>query len=376
MKIAIMTQPLGHNYGGIMQAYALQKVLRNLGHEVITIDRQKDRQNIVLRALIKLKPVIYKILGKKIYWKLTEKEKKYIFSGMTSFLDKYVIRTEIISSNRKLIRHFRTERYDIVLVGSDQVWRPSYSANIYNYFLDFKRVVNNPLKGIAYAASFGVDEWQFDPLQTKKCRELMCGFSAVSVREIDAIKMCKEYLGVSSEVVLDPTLLLDRNEYMRMCGVSDSFGGKGVLRYILDDNECKSELVKEMAENLSMPIFSCQPASSLSHRNGKSLIEYKYPPVLEWLKSFMDADYVITDSFHGCVFAIIFNKPFLAIGNSERGLSRFTSLLSALGLMDRLILAGDTHFKISNFDNINWIDVNQRLMIEKEKSLEFINKWV
>lgn len=376
MKIAILTQPLGHNYGGIMQAYALQKALKDLGHEVITIDRQRDKQNIVLRFLIKLKPIIYKFLGKKLYSKLTEKEKKYVFFGMTSFLDEYVIRTEMISSNRKLIRHFRTERYDIVLVGSDQVWRPSYSANIYNYFLDFKKDVNSPLKGVAYAASFGIDKWQFDPFQTKKCRELMCGFSAVSVRELDAIKMCKEYLGVSSEMVLDPTLLLDGNEYMRMCGASDSFGGKGVLRYILDDNECKSELVKAMAENLSMPIFSCQPASPLIHRSEESLIEYKYPPVLEWLKSFMDADFVITDSFHGCVFSIIFNKPFLAIGNSERGLSRFTSLLSVLGLMDRLILAGDIQSKLSSFNDIDWIDVNQRLMIEKEKSLGFINKWV
>lgn len=372
MKIAILTQPLRTNYGGIMQAYALQKVLNDMGHEVTTINRQSDKRNIVVRALLRLKPIIYKLLDKNIYRRLTPKEQEYVFEGMISFLDKYINRSQPIDSNKKLINHFRKEAYDMVVVGSDQVWRPSYSANIYNYFLDFKTSVGSELKAISYAASFGVDKWEFNSLQTKKCRNLIDGFSGVSVRENDAINLCKENLGVKAEVVLDPTMLLDRTVYMELCGGSGSSGGKGVLTYILDQNASKSKLIKDISSNLSLPVFSCQPERSLSDGRGKTLSEYKYPSVEAWLKSFIDADYIITDSFHGCVFSLIFNKPFLAIANPQRGISRFTSLLNNLGLIDRLILLDDIDFKVKMSNKIDWNHVNNRLRDEKENSLNFL----
>lgn len=375
MKIAIMTQPLGKNYGGIMQAFALQTVLKDLGHEVNTIDRRVNKRNLIYRGTLRLKINIYKRLNKYTHKQLTSKQEQFILSGMSSFLDKYVARSRPIYSNRKLIKHFKNERYDAVVVGSDQVWRPSYAANIYNNFLDFTSSINFELNAIAYAASFGVDTWEYDSVQTEKCSKLIERFQAVSVRESNTVKMCQENLGVKPEVVLDPTLLIDPSIYINISGATQSSGGKGLLTYILDPDQDKRKSVENLAKNLGMPLFYCQPKLPISDGRGKSIYDYKYPSVEKWLESFINADYIITDSFHGCVFSIIFNKPFLAIANEKRGVSRFTSLLSTFGLNHRLIFDYNENLEEKIIEAIDWEDINNKLKEQKKLSLDFLNRW-
>src|SRR5690554_2357654 len=135
-KIAILTQPLGSNYGGIIQNYALQKVLINLGYQPETIDRIYENKNSKLKIFLnKVKLSIYKHLLKKNV--LTHSDQRRIFAKNREFLKKYVKRSKPISTNKELSRYFMKNVFDTVIVGSDQTWRPKYSPNIYNYYLDF-----------------------------------------------------------------------------------------------------------------------------------------------------------------------------------------------------------------------------------------------
>src|SRR5690606_24010101 len=136
-------------------------------------------------------------------------------------------------------------KYDLVVVGSDQVWRPKYSPNIYNFFVDF---IGRGGKSISYAASFGVDEWEFNEKQTFRCKELIRKFDAVSVREQSAITLCKEKFDSDAELVVDPTLLILAKDYETLV-IKQGLQGKGkVLKYVLDEDAETKAFVNNVAQ--------------------------------------------------------------------------------------------------------------------------------
>lgn len=372
MKIAIMTQPLGKNYGGILQAYALQKILKDQGHEVVTIDRQPDKRILIIKLLYFFKSIIYKILRKNQGISFTPNQSAYVYSEMTDFIHKYIQLSKPLFNGADLKSHYKQEKYNLVIVGSDQVWRPKYSPSLYNYFVDF---IGKEDISISYAASFGVDEWEFDKKQTIYCKNLIRKFNAVSVREKSAVTLCKKHLNVNAQLVLDPTMLITVDEYKQLLSSRKSKGTGGILRYILDDSKYNEELLDQVANQLDKEIFASQPNRMLINSICTDMDEYKYPAVEDWIMSFRDADFVVTDSFHGCVFSIIFNKPFIAIGNKERGLGRFESLLTIFGLSDRLITDSRTSIQTIVKNQIEWGKVNLILNKHKEESMSFLDKW-
>lgn len=120
--------------------------------------------------------------------------------------------------------------------------------------------------------------------------------------------------------------------------------------------------------------FEIMPKEKLTNETRHKIENCIYPPVTNWLRGFMDAKFVITDSFHGCVFSIIFNVPFLVIGNEKRGMARFDSLLQTFGLEDRLLI-NISDFNLDKINNsINWASVNNKLNIELKKSFTFLEK--
>ena len=169
MKICILTQPLGHNYGGIMQNYALQKVLKKMGHDVWTEDRKPNQETLLVK--IKKVPFIRFLFGKKRLEKtLTPSlsEKAIIERNTRNFIKDNIQTTiPIYSSNKKELLKYN---FDAYIIKSDQVWIPCYSYGLYNYFLDFTKGLN--VKRIAYAASFGVDNWEFTDKQKKSVKNL------------------------------------------------------------------------------------------------------------------------------------------------------------------------------------------------------------
>lgn len=337
MKIAILTQPLGHNYGGMMQAWALQQVLKSMGHEPVTIDRQPDAYGLARRSARAAYRVLRAIVGKGNA--LPAHMLPIVTKNTRDFIRANIMMSPMIDSTEKLRAHFIDVGYEAVIVGSDQTWRPRYSPNIYNFFLDF--LPNRAIKKIAFATSFGVDHWEFSFRQTQKCSQLARDFDFISVRETSGAKLCADRLGVTAETVLDPTLLLTANDYRALINKYEHKheGGApgGIYTYFLDKTPDKDAIVQEVAMKLGLNIFNCQATCGFSSWQGRATEQYIMPPVTDWLSGFDRANFVLTDSFHGMVFSIVFGKPFLAIANQARGAARFESLLSQLDLRDRLI---------------------------------------
>lgn len=144
MKIAILTQPLKSNYGGMLQAFALQKVIKRLGHEVVTIDRKNNRRSLIRNFLSLSKSFLIRALSKKSTGRFSTKQYQTIFHNTSDFIKKNIVLSEVIDTENKIKQHFNKQNYDAVVVGSDQTWRPRYSPSIYNFYLDF--LEDKPIK--------------------------------------------------------------------------------------------------------------------------------------------------------------------------------------------------------------------------------------
>lgn len=375
MKIGILTQPLHNNYGGILQAYALQKILVDNGHDVIIINRGSSWLKGIKRYFSVIKRLTIKVLfdNRTIVriWPTIE-ELKVINKHTNEFIEKNIKSTKYISNNYKLKKVIEDYKFEAYIVGSDQVWRVGLSPNIYNYFLDFV-FSKSCIKRISYAASFGIDRWEYSKFQTLKCRKLIRKFDFVSVREDSGVLLCDKYFGVSVEHVVDPTMLLNVQNYIDISKGNIVHKNKGDLFiYILDSSAKKVDLVNKVSLRNNLIPFTVSPNKKFEQVGSKGICECEYPTVSAWITGFIDAEFVITDSFHGTVFSIIFNKQFLTISNASRGNSRIISLLKLFNLESRLILESE----ISNIDLlddvIDFSEVNKTLEILRNKSLEYL----
>ena len=357
MRIGILTLPLHTNYGGILQAYALQAVLKRMGHEAILLDRGWLKRGFVRDLLSRIKWDCKSLISSKNL--ITPQLQEKMGLRIRGFIRNYINpRAEI-----RTISDIKRLNLEAIVVGSDQVWRKHYSPrNITFYYLDFAKQWN--IKRLAYAASFGIEDWDYTPEQTLLCKELLEKFVAVSVREDSGKKLCKEYLNQEAEVLLDPTLLLEAGDYKKMILMDEEPIKGNLFCYVLDKNHKVQDIIGGVAEKLAYKPFYIDGGDSFSTVGIKPSVEC-------WLKGFADAKFVVTDSFHGCVFSIIFNKPFLVYGNERRGKTRFVSLLSKFGLEDRLITSVDEiDMKVKKA--IDWRYVNERLIMFRQESLIFL----
>lgn len=372
MKIAIMTQPLGHNYGGIMQAWALQQVIKKLGHDVVTIDRQPDDKGPTYKLIRIFYRTLLKMVGKRKAYINFEKQNSFIQRYTKKFIAEHIEISEKIDDSFKLKNNFKKNKYDAVIVGSDQTWRPKYSPNIKNFFLDFLEGFN--LKRIAYASSFGVDEWEFSTIETKVCAELVKKFNAISVREKSAVELCHKYFNVNAQHVLDPTLLLVRLDYENLIGPERlNIKNQGIFTYFLDNNTKKINLAEKLKYLTGEFVYSCQAKHNLNNKISECIDDYVMPDPKDWIAGFANSKYILTDSFHGMVFSIIFNKPFIAIINKNRGASRFESLASILKIEHHVVDESfDGSFDFLTNKEINYEEINFNIINLQKKSISFI----
>jgi hypothetical protein len=260
------------------------------------------------------------------------------------------------------------------VVGSDQVWRPSFSTNIFNYFLDFAE--NQDVKRIAYAASFGTDNWEYTSEMGERCSQLIQHFDAVSVREKSAVQLCQQYLGVTPQLVLDPTMLLTAEDYLPLIASDNTLiNDKSLMTYILNHKRKESyEVVNIVSELLSLKIIEGYPRWRLNEvpwwRINKCIVK----PVEEWLHGIHDAEYVVTDSFHGTVFSLLFNKQFIVVDNPISGTARLKDMLEMVGLQDRLLASTKDVNKDLLQKRINYESINAILKEKRVESLNFLKK--
>ncbi|MEW7973481.1 MAG: polysaccharide pyruvyl transferase family protein [Candidatus Thiodiazotropha endolucinida] len=372
MKIGILTQPLHNNYGGLLQAFALQVVMKRLGHEVWTVDfwkvdRKKDLRFYprIIKSIL-IRAVQRYLLGRSVsvwVWPTNSNNRKFT-RHMRRFVEENIKTTSKINNSPQLSL-LKEYHFDAYVVGSDQVWRPEYSPNLLHYFLDFLSD-DTMVKRISYAASFGVEDWEFTPEETVVCAGLAQKFDAISVREDSAIELCRKYLEVPAVHVLDPTMLLDKDDYTALVnedGIPE-FNAE-IISYVLDATPEKKNIINAISEVIGVNACFVNNAMSGYHDN-------VFPPVTQWIRGYMDTDFVITDSFHGTVFSIIFNRPFIAIGNEERGLTRFVSLLKMFDLENRVLHSADQITTELINEKIDWDRVNSILSQKRQEALVFL----
>lgn len=377
LKIGILTQPLHDNYGGLLQAYALKEVLKSLGHEVVIINRQFPSVKIwrlmgsTLKRIIKEKTFIDQK-------KLTKYQLSVISKETVKFRGKYIKELSKPIQSTKEMKTLNNNGFDAFIVGSDQCWRPVYSPNIYNYFLDFTKG-NNKIKRISYAASFGVSDWEFTKKQTVKCRKFLRKFDTVSVREDSGVKLVEKYFDRKNVIhVLDPTMLLQKSNYLKIIKQDNIGFSKGRLKvYVLDKSNEKNKFIKLAETALELKVFEVMPKKRVQDHmvNNSNITDFQYPNPTQWLKGFSDAEFVITDSFHGTLFSILFNVPFITISNEQRGIARFSSLLKMFGFSNRLVTdmdKADLDFLLNK--DIDWSFANKVIDIERAKALDFLTR--
>ena len=385
MKIAILTQPLIQNYGGILQCYALQTILQNMGHEVVVLNRTYNfsYKQIILQIGSLIKSVILKFIlrkkNKRLINPLLENYRELLEYNspdpkrVNSFKKQYIRLSKGLWTSKDLGNYCKQNRFDVIIVGSDQVWRELYSPCITDYFLGFLSN-KDKTKKIAYAASFGTSENPISYEGIKLCKKHINKFDAISTREISGVKLVKELFNKDASLVLDPTLLLSAEDYIQLIKEDDSVSEMPhdtLTTYIIDWSHKKKKCIDGIAAELK-----------LLNRNDiypddSSAYSFRMKSIPQWLASFRNARYVITDSFHGCVFSIIFRKDFAVIINNERGSDRFTSLLRILELEDRIISVDDKESIMPVLTTpIAYANVERKIEDMGKVSLSFLNRYI
>lgn len=337
MNVAIITLQPYANMGGVLQAYALQKVVKDMGHKCYqlcwwTIPYPKAK--LLQQSLVQCMNLLPKGVQKWMYYRLPDAinrplSKAVISKNTYQFIYKYV------SYYPKPISKLLATDFDAFITGSDQLWRYFERTFDWRTFLDFTQ--DWDVTRLSYAASFGKDNIDDYPKAYKEeVKVLLKKYKAISVREKSGIAICKDDLGVNAIQLIDPTLLLMADDYRKLVAAYKKTltTYKGLMCYVLDESESVNKLVEKISNAKGLESFHTN-----SNIDDKLLPPFEriQMPVEQWLKSFDDADCVITDSFHACVFSIIFHKPFLVIGNKQRGMARFESLLELFDLQYCLV---------------------------------------
>lgn len=366
MKIAILTLPLHTNYGGILQAYALQTVLERMGHEVEHLQPKVEYKRLHSPLVMPL------VWSKRLYRKLFKGDRelsifKHPYKWVRENTDRFISRNlkcRYLSPdewNEEL-----AEEYDTIVVGSDQVWRPLYT-DVKRSFTAF--LGHSEIRRVAYAASFGVDTNEFSEDEISAGKEYLKLFSGISVRESSGVELCKSLFDVDAQCVLDPTMLLPCSDYQKFAASAPQSSGN-LMVHILDNSDATEAFVSQFARTQGLTAFNTNSKKELSWDIKVPLAERKQAPLENWLRGFIDAEFVLTDSFHACVFSILFHKPFGVFVNRGRGLSRIKSLLHPLGLMDRCIT--DTNVDLDK--PIDWDKVDDIIFRKRLQSMDFIKE--
>ena len=253
--------------------------------------------------------------------------------------------------------------FDILMVNSDQTWSTIVQKEfLFDYgFLHFAE--NWTIPKFVYGASLGIDYWQFSKDFDEKAKKLLNDFSGISIREIGAIKLVENHFNIKPIFVLDPTFLIDRQYYINIIKnykKNFNFKNRYICVYELDNNNIINEFIKESTEKLNYQVYNI------------SLDSPKY--IEEFIFCINASKAVITDSFHGTVFSIIFNKPFISFINSKRGRDRFFSLNQTFNLKNRVIFPTNNSkpdFKLLSIS----LSINQTKLNElKNISINYLKK--
>ena len=363
MKIGMITIHNSCNYGAVLQTFATQESLKPYGQvEIINYQNiHTDKTTKKLRFGTKPRDVLR--FGKDLLRLLpkTRSLKKF-----TDFFSNYYNLPGAPTQDLSTLQN----NYDVYVCGSDQIWNPeiiSESGEIdRNYFLAFN--TNSNSKKIAYASSKG--SHIYTSAEAEQASTYLKDFHRISVRESDSAEYFSSTLGRAVEHVVDPTLLLNKAEWLNALNIKSVSKRKPYIHvYVLRKNKILSQTVREVARLLKLEIIVIDqdPFTTLScnkHINDAGPVEF--------IELFSNASFVITNSFHGCAFSVNFNIPFI-VTPPPTGLNRIMSLLKAVGAEQRAIKTKDEAITLAS-ETLNFESTNAKLQVMRIKSQQFLSE--
>lgn len=358
MRIALLNLPFDNNYGGNLQRFALMQVLQDMGYDVTHLFVNFTWYDTRVSGRCPIYTLIRRI-GRKLLKDWTagiypERHNKERFlkdnASALPFYQRYIKHTKMITSYRDLCKY---RYFDVYVVGSDQAWRKTMTVcyPFSSLFFDFLEDVKH-IKRIAYGVSFGTNKNELTDEDIAQLGRLYKLFDATSVREDSGLDLLKLYgwTHPKAELVLDPTFLLPKEKYVEIIKAGNTRSSEGnMFCYVLDRNDDIDNQINRLASEKGL-----KPFQMSINTDGMFSIE-------QWLRSFMDSDYIVTDSFHGFVFSIIFNKPVKLMYNQFRGNERFESIMRMLSYNP-------------DSENIEWDAINKQIQELSQKSKQFLLK--
>ena len=376
MKVGILTILNVNNYGAELQCCALYRKLQQLGYDAEVInylfgihpehvfDGEKRTVPIPLKQLIKVKllPVV-----QNMFCMFHQKNKRLRNKRFDEFHAKYNHLTSTVYPSVKSLYEAKFN-YDVLCIGSDQVWNYMKGYSLEPFFACFDK---NNTKKITYASSIGLSSLSVEAEQVFK-KEL-ASFAYISVREQQASEILEKLLNRKIDVVLDPTLILNKQEWIEVAKYDMCPKEKYLLVYIVTIKPCDYvlTLARHIAKQRNLKIVRiCRDA--YPEHSGSDVEEILTAGPSDFVGLFSKADFVVTNSFHGTVFSINFSKPFYSVIKSHHSTnSRLTSILKKLGLEDRIVPVGSQLPMISDID---FSDPSAKLEAERKLSIEYIKK--
>lgn len=371
-KIGIITISKINNYGADLQAYALQKKLVLMGYNAEIIDYlfykhplfKRERQSepfyqFPLKKRMKewILPVYERI--KSFPYKQARKEREKAFH---SFHQEHTNYSKDTFHNYSELFRWIPE-YDIYCTGSDQVWNPNCYTSLFPYLLSF---VPNDKKKISYASSFGVSTLPTDAID--KYKNELCKYHHIAVREKKGIEIIKEIANKEATIVVDPTLLLTKNEWSKIARTDKVPDNPYILLYVLKDSSFITKTALQLSQKYGLPIIRiCKGTYRQdSHTSIQNIMD---AGPQDFLGLFMKASIILTNSYHGTIFSLIFEKIFYTIlkANTDNN-SRQQNLLSELKLENRLIY--EPQFKEQ--PALDYSAINQRIQTLRLQSESYL----
>ena len=380
MKIGILTRRAGYNMGSSLQAYAMARLFSNLGHDVEVLDYDEYSRFLIWRV----KPAIYRMLYCILHIfpflsisSLAFQKFKRMFKQQHKF--KLFERTFLPLSHKRYRNFGQIAKtlgsYDIYVCGSDQIWSPYMFDPV--FLLDFVPQGIGKIRKIAYAPSIGVTN--LDAISKEQCR-MMSSFDYISCREQEGANLLSKLLHRKVPMVLDPTLMIERSDWEKIqSDINLPYGGHYILTYFLHTRYYKNNIPNNFIYRLKKST-GC-PVVNIQMYNMEQVIDadmqmYAMGPS-DFIRLLAGASYIVTNSYHCCIFSYIFKKCFFAferyrlVGNvNEDQNQRIHSLLNILGMSDALIKDEKEEIDLYTLQNSK---VSNRLEIEQKRSLDFLD---
>lgn len=358
MRIGVITHHNVPNYGAVLQAYALQQAIMDMGYDCDIIDYRDIRVERFYHYSLIAQNSIKEVIRHFLYFR--------IFARRNRVFKEFRKHNFVMSApcSKKALKKINSE-YDLFISGSDQVWNLALHNGDTSYFLDF--VFENDKKG-SYAASFGYSTVPTVYIDATKYYLQM--FSYINVRESEGVTIARELTGKEVNQVVDPTILLDKDKWMRFIKPIKFENYIFVYEICRLDESYRYAL--ELAEQTGKRVIAVTPFDRLkgvAYQGNIEWINFLSPE--EFLSLIYYADYVVTSSFHGTVFSLLFEKKFLCtMNNKSETNSRIKSLLEMVGLSTRL-----TRFKNMS-DDIDYSKIHKLLSFQIKNSRAVLNNMI